>query len=476
VKQMVAVAALGLFLGAGGAHAQESRADWSRFPFVLDPTAPVITGPIDQRFFGTFCQPEPRTFCKYVVACKTLRDTIVRLEHLTMTDGGFLSGRGRFVLGGEQGQLAVAGRIRERGWARVAAAVPGLGRQMGDATLSNDGLRLTASVQGRSVVLRKDACNNRAPSVTLAAPFGPNFPFGQSIMLTGQIQDEDTTFPVERQVFTSNRQGLIPGTRTAGGRTLFTTALQPGPHRITFTVTDSGGLTGQGSLDLQVVNRPPVTPRIFLPAVDGTTLVAGAPVLLQGSGYDPDSGFLTGSALRWTARLNPNGVFVPLGTGNEVGTVFAAPADPVLIRLTAVDPTGWQVQAERQVRVIPSTGNAPPVVVIRQPNRLVVNGPPFGAVLAGEPTTFVADAWDAEDPPAALQVRWEFVALQGLGGSPDPSPPVPNPTEITGTLSPMVTFPVGPDAFYRVTFTATDSGGLTSSDSIEIAVRAEVIE
>jgi hypothetical protein len=466
---------LTLLATAGGVHAQESR-HFEQFPFVREPQMPVITGPIDQRFFGTFCQPAPKTFCKHVIFCATLRDTFVRLDHVTMVDGGFLRGVGRFVLDGDQARLAVAGRIRQRGRARVAAAVPGLGQQLGDAVLSADGLQLTASVEGKSIVLRKDACNNNPPSVTLAAPFGPNFPIGQSIMLTGQIQDEDTTFPVERLVFTSNRQGLIPGTRVAGGRTLFTTALQPGPHHITLTVTDRGGLTGQSSLDLQVVNRPPDPPRIYLPAVDGTTLVTGAAVLLHGSGHDPDTGFLSGSALRWTARLTPSGVFVPLGTGNDVGTVFAAPADLVIIRLTAVDPTGWQVRAERQVRVIPSTGNAPPVVVIRQPDRRVVNGPPFGGALAGAPTTFRADAWDAEDAPTALQLRWKFVALQGLGGSPHSSPPWPNPDDVIDTLAPDVTFPVGPDAFYRVTFTATDSGGLTSSDSIEIAVRAEVIE
>jgi hypothetical protein len=470
----LALVFLSLFSIAAGSHAQETRFDWDRFPFLLEAWPPVITGPTDQRFFGTFCQPEPKKFCKsiplYPDPCVTLRDTFVRMDHITMTDGGLLQGAGRFVLDGDQGRLVLAGSILERGRARIAVTAPGLGDKLGRATLSGDGLQLTASVQSRSVVLRKDACGNRPPAVTLTAPFGPTFPFGQSIMLAGQIDDEDTDFPPERLVYTSDRQGFIAGTRMAGGRTLFTTALQPGAHVVTFTVTDSGGLTRQASLNLTVVNRPPETPRIFLPAVDGATLVAGAPVLLQGTAFDPEMGMLSGAALSWTAQLAPGGAFVPLGSGSELGTIFAAPADPVRIRLTATDGTGTS-QAERQVRVVPSTGNAPPVVVIQEPDRRASNAAIAAIFIAGQPSHLVAAASDVESAGPDLQLRWEFAALQGPGGAPDPAPPVPNPAPVTGTLATDVTFPLAPSSlYYRVTFTATDAGGLSTSDSIEVWV------
>jgi hypothetical protein len=61
-----------------------------------------------------------------------------------------------------------------------------------------------------------------------------------------------------------------------------------------------------------------------------------------------------------------------------------------------------------------------------------------------------------------------------MGGAPDPTPPSPNPAPVTETLAPDVTFPVG-DKFYRVTFTATDSGGHSNSESIEVYVTAGVI-
>ncbi len=476
MKRLAQLTVLAVLTSAAGARAQEVRPfDWDQFPFVLEPLTPVITGPTDQRFFGTFCQAAPKKFCKSIPIlpdpCKTLRDTFVRMDHITMSDGGLLQGKGRFVVDGKQGRVGVAGRILRRGRARIAATIPGMDTQHTVATLSSDGLQLTASIQNRSLALRKDACGNRAPVVSISAPFGPTFPFGQSIMLVGHIEDEDTTFPVERQVFTSNRQGLIPGTRMAGGRTLFTTALQPGLHRVTFTLTDSGGLTSKASLDLTVVNHPPDTPRIFLPAVDGATLVAGAPVLLQGTAFDPEKGVLSGADLRWTAQLAPGGPFLPLGSGSELGTIFAAPADPVRLRLTASDGTGTS-QVERPVRVVPSTGNAPPVVVIQQPDRRLSPLTIAAIFIAGQPSHLLAAASDVESAGPDLQLRWEFAALEGPGGAPDPTPPVPNPPPVTGTLATAVTFPVAPSEslYYRVTFTATDAGGISTSDSIEVWV------
>jgi hypothetical protein len=356
---------------------------------------------------------------------------------------------------------------------RVAGVVPGVGQQLGEATLSEDGLELTATALNRTVSVRKDACGNAAPQVSLVAPFGPSFPFGKAVTLSGRITDEDASFPVERIVFTSDRQGLIPGTRLAGGRTLSTTALRTGNHRVTVTVTDSGGLTGQSSVDITIVNRPPHALKIIQPAEDAS-LASGAPILLRGTAFDPDSWLLPGSALAWTAQLSPGGAFVALGAGNELTTVFPAPADPVILRLTATDSGGQQSHLDRQVKVVPGTGNAPPNVAIRQPDPLLQPGPWIGSAHVDFPAHFVADAWDVEDPLDQLQLRWEFVALQDTGGAPDPAPTAPNPAPVTGTLAPDVHFPVA-SKFYRVTFTATDSGGLSNSESFEVYVSAGVI-
>ncbi len=445
-----------------------------QFPDLFELPPPAVVGPTDLRFFGSFCQPSPKEFCKSVPVlpdpCVTLRDLRIHLDHLTERTGGILWGSGGFVLDGERGVLAVAGTVTGRGTARFAAAAPGLGEQQGDATLSADGLELVAAVQGRTVVLRKDSCGNNAPAVTLVAPFGPTFPVGQSVMLSADIVDEDVPdFPAERIVFTSDRQGVITGPRPAT-RTVFATNLVPGPHRVTVTVTDSGGLVGQGSRDITILNRPPQAPRIFLPAA-GATLVAGGPVLLQGNAIDPDAGFLSGNALTWTAQLAPGGPFEPLGSGSSLVTSFAAPADPVLIRLSASDGVN-EAHTERQIRVVESAGNTPPVVAIQQPDRLQSSHPQLAwVVFAGEANAFLASAQDAEDAPPDLELRWTFEALDGLGGSIDPTPLVSNPAPVEDTLAPEATFTATTgDLYYRVTFTATDSGGLVSADSVDILV------
>lgn len=481
VRLWLGVMVLGM---AFEAAAQPVRPDLvaGDFPFVLEPLRPLITGPVDTRFFGLYCQPSPKEFCKSIPIlpdpCVTLRDTRVRIHHLTTTQGGLLSGGGTFVLDGERGSLALAGAVLGRNvsvagitipgtLARAVVNAPGLGERRGNMVLANNGVSLTAFLEGRSIVLSKEACGNNAPTVSLVAPFGPSFPYGQSVMLAAQITDEDTSFPEERLVFRSNRQGLLAGNRVAGGRTLFVSNFIPGPHHITFTVTDSGGLARSASLDITILNRPPQTPRIFLPA-EGATLFVGAPLLLQGNAIDPDSGVLSGNALQWTAQLSPGASFVPLGAGTEVGTTFQTPADPVRIRLTASDSTGQTAFTERLVRVAPSTGNAPPVAVIRQPDRTQIDGTLVKTFFSFEPASFVGTAFDVEDSLADLTIVWEVVAIPGPGGAPLPSPPVPNPAPVTGTLAPVVTFNASSNGFYRVTLKVTDQGGATSTDSIEI--------
>lgn len=457
-------------------------------PFVLESVQPAVTGPIDTRFFGTYCQPEPKEFCKSIPLlpdpCITLRDTRIHLDHLATPSGGLLQGGGTFVLDGKRSEVALAGAILRPGSifgldlalsrARLVAAATGLGERRGLVTLSPNGVGLTAYLDGRSITLRKDACGNNPPTVSVAATGGPQFPMGSSIQIVGHVSDEDTSFPEERLVFRSDRQGVLTGHRAGGGRTLFISTLQPGTHQISFTVTDSGGLTRQASTSLTVINRPPGTPLIFLPAA-GATLEAGAPVLLSGNALDPDSGFLTGSALQWTAQLEVGGPFVALGSGNEVGTSFAAPTDPLRIRLTAADSTGQTSFAERVVRVAAGDGNAPPVVVIRQPDRRMVNGSPVAGYFAFQPASFLGSVFDAEDPVSDLDVVWELVAITGVGGGAILSPSVPNPAPISGTLAPEFHFDPGTHGFYRLTLRATDRGGKTSSDSVEIWVQSNPI-
>jgi hypothetical protein len=434
--------------------------------------------PQDARFFGDYCLAAPKQFCKSVFLlpdpCVTLSKVRAHVDHLVLVNGGTVRGSGTLTIGGKEGVLALSGSVRRRGRVRMVAVVPGLGQQRADATLSADGLALSTSVQNRSLTLRKDACGNNAPAVTLQAPTGP-VPFAQSIMLSGTVTDEDpiASFPVERMVFTSNIQGKLSGWRPTP-RTLATSTLFPGNHRITLTVTDSGGLTGTAQADVTIVNRPPATPIIYLPT-EGANLVAGGETLLKGTALDPDTGVLGGSSLLWSAQLTPGGAFVPLGTGSERPATFATAADPVRVRLTATDSSGTSATAERTVHVAANTGNTPPVVVINVPDRNELSGPVAAGYPGGTPVSFLATAWDSETLPADLQVRWQFQALASLDGPVDSAPPLPNPADVTQTLAPSVSFPAVTDRYYRVTVTATDAAGLKSTDSVVIRITTLVI-
>jgi hypothetical protein len=468
---------LPLLGSARSGHAQNSPLG----DFISEPATEVSTfgvrhPPRDPRFFGKFCLATPREFCKSIPVipdpCVTVSSVRTRLDYFEFQAGSAVSGQGEVVIDGKRTVFVLAGAVASTGRLKAVTVAHEIGEQRGELQLSSDGLALTTSIRNRTITLRKDACGNNPPQVTLSAVSGPTFTFGQSVMLASQITDEDAEFPVERVVFSSDRQGMLAGWRPAA-RTLVTTVLQPGPHVITVAVTDSGGLTARATTALTVVNRPPNPPAIFLP-VEGASLIAGGSALLKGSATDPDTGALPGSALSWSAQLTPSAPFTPLGTGRELPAVFTAPNPALRLRLTARDSGGAEVSTERVVRVLPNSGNTPPVPLITSPDRNQFTGTIQGSAFAGTPASYVATVWDQESAPPDLQIRWTFTLLRA-DGNPDTAPPAPNPAPIAGTLAPSVVYPAVGARVYRVTLTVTDPGGLSASDSVEILVTSSVI-
>lgn len=110
----------------------------------------------------------------------------------------------------------------------------------GALALSSDGLALTINARGKSIVLRKDACGNSPPRVSINLPRdGDVIPFGSMQQFSATATDaEDASFPAERLRFVSDRDGLV-----GNGRLVFSNRLSPGAHAITFSATDSGRLT-----------------------------------------------------------------------------------------------------------------------------------------------------------------------------------------------------------------------------------------
>ncbi len=434
--------------------------------------------PADPRFFGTYCGSAEVEHCVRVkvkflgitvserTECRTvdLDDIRLQLEHRDTPRGGVVGGSGRARANGDPVGFVVAAAVMRRGLARGSATVAGLEPYASRASLSEDGRALTVLAYGKVVTVRKDACGNAAPQVSIASPAdGATLEFGRMQTFRAEITDaEDADFPRERQAFVSDRDGVLTGTvgAFAHGLTLFTNQLSPGEHTITFSATDSGGLTDSASIAITVGNEPPETPVILQPHPTDT-LVATGEVQLEGKAYDREDGMLADGALSWTSQKLGSPLVLGLGTGRRLSTAFPTPGSYVL-RLTATDRVGSQSVAQRTVAVQPFDGNTPPRVAITVPDHLSARGEIAAALVAGA-VDFVGTASDAEDPVPDLQLTWQAEPVD---------PPGPAMTFGTDTTVATATLSAvgGQSTFYRVTLSATDSGGLTASTRIKVLV------
>lgn len=104
--------------------------------------------------------------------------------------------------------------MRGIGVARASTTIPGFGNASHWAYLSGDGLRL--ELGDHALTLRRDACGNARPRVTITAPADGSSPvFGRFVNLAGQVEDEDAQIPRDRMLFTSDRDGAIAGNALA---------------------------------------------------------------------------------------------------------------------------------------------------------------------------------------------------------------------------------------------------------------------
>jgi hypothetical protein len=97
---------------------------------------------------------------------------------------------------------------------------------------------------------------NTAPTVTIQAPAnGAIVVAGTSVTFTGTATDTQDGNISGSLVWSSNLQGQL-GT----GASLTTSSLSVGPHAITASVTDSGGLSGSAAIVVTVNAAPqPIT-------------------------------------------------------------------------------------------------------------------------------------------------------------------------------------------------------------------------
>ncbi len=413
----------------------------------------------DPRFFGTYCGNHEEHYIVRVCGwpfnwpCwedrRTARFSVTsRANYRESARGnGIVYGKGTVIGEGRTIPFVFSGIVTARGRLKGSGRAHGFEPSTARATLSEDGNTMTLRAMDRRVVLSKERCGNSAPSVRILSPeTGTDFRWGGHITFSGSATDtEDAAFPRERLVWTSSRDGQI-GT----GHSAFSSRLTPGTHTITFSGTDSGGRTATASISIQVINNRPNPPRINEP-LEGATFYAGQEIAFRAWATDPEDGYLSGNSLVWSSNIDRR-----LGTDDLLRRALSEGNHT--ITLTATDRAGLSNSASVRITVRPRpAGNTPPTVTIVAPGN-------YYAYADFDCITFVAESSDLEDGRLrgdSLTWRDEYhdgaaLRRRDLG---------------TGERIDICNLPAPiADTRHTISVTATDSGGLSTTNSIVVIV------
>lgn len=106
---------------------------------------------------------------------------------------------------------------------------------------------------------------NLAPVVQITSPENEtNFDYGSTISFSGSASDDKDTDLTSKLIWTSDLQGkLYEGSS-------FSTVLNPGTHKITASVVDSGGLTGSAVVNVTINENTAPGSTIIVSSLEGT--------------------------------------------------------------------------------------------------------------------------------------------------------------------------------------------------------------
>jgi hypothetical protein len=443
---------------------------------------PAPSAPHDPRFFGTYYGSFTTQVCKkyklYVLGipvktgtkCETIdvKDIRIHLDYEDSPIGGFFTGHGKGTYKGQEIQIAITGEIVSEGkaWGVVGIMLPEFSTTSGYAYLSKDGIELTATAMGRTLKLRKDGGSNKMPKVKIESPGnGATIQYGNTYVFSGKAEDEDTSIPPDRWAWESSKDGLLKGYSVYGpmSASLFPNTLSSGVHKITLSATDGGGLTGSQTIQITVSNQPPDKPTIFKPKLKDL-IYASVNTVFLGQAFDLEDGMLTGTDLIWSSSVDGT-----IGYGVSISNALKT-AGTHIIRLTAKDQLGATSYTEETINVLPYTGNSAPQVTITKPEHYKWKGM---AVQSGHEMTFIGTVTDKEDPLGKLTFKWQAFQIPPAGGAYGQVITLGGNNTAIKTSLPLVGNSV---TTYRVTFSATDSGGLTGKDSMILVVLPHGIE
>ena len=274
---------------------------------------------------------------------------------------------------------------------------------------------------------------NNPPTVSITTPVtGSNYDAGAYITFQGISADtEDGTLSGSSLQWTSS----IDGNFTTGQSPAQLNTLSIGLHTITLVATDSNNaVTYSTPIQIRVGNNAPVA--TILNPSDNDSFENDVTINFEGTGIDAEDGVLLTTSLVWTSSRQG-----PIGTGTSF-SLTTLNSGQHTITLTATDADG----ASHTASIIIFAQNSRPVVTITAPASGV-------SVDEGSIIIFQGTATDTEDGNlSGSSLEWE----SGFDGSIGTGASLSLDTLSSGT--------------HTITFTATDSQGLSNSASIVVTI------
>jgi hypothetical protein len=272
----------------------------------------------------------------------------------------------------------------------------------------------------------------RVPIVEIELPAdGAFFGYWDTVSFVGSAFDQiDGPIAAENLVWTSSLDG------TLGVGESFDLPLGPGDHMIILSAFNNDSIFGADTISItKDAGNPPVA-TIIEPA-DGAELMDSDSIEFIGSGFDIEDGELFDDALVWTSNVDGF-----IGTGSFPKKMLSIGEH--IITLTVTDSDDMTGIDQITVTVVENT---PPTVWIIMPS----DGDTLSMIIPG---IFVGGATDAEDG---------FVAAENLIWTSNRDGVIGTGFFFTTNLSSM--------GRHKIILTATDSGGLSASDTIVVRVR-----
>ncbi|MYB98809.1 MAG: hypothetical protein F4X60_09665 [Gemmatimonadetes bacterium] len=290
--------------------------------------------------------------------------------------------------------------------------------------------RLGRCVFASILVVWLAACEDPQPPAACGAIPQLTINAGEQATVTACFNDPNG----DMLTFSVSSANTSVATASISGTTVTVTAVAPGNASVTVTASDVGGLQGQQSFQVMVPNRPPL-PRGTISSI---TVQAGETESVDVASYftEPD-----GEALTYSATSSNPAVATVSVSGSAV-RVTALAKGSTTVSVTATDPGGLSAM-QAFASIVP---NRSPEPVGTIPDETVDVGDPITVDLSpyftdpdGDPLTYTARSSDRN--VARVTVSGSVVTITAIS---------------KGTAD--------------VTITATDSEGLSATQSFESMV------